>query len=124
MKRWFYSLIPVLAVLSGCGGANTCCCDLIAAESRCIQFTASDSPLYATQLQTSCDVSLQSLCDSLGGAYTFASACPSEDLAAECETGVVTYTETLHWYRTGGDPVDPQDPSLDDDCGGGTVTRY
>jgi hypothetical protein len=86
MKRWFYSLIPVLAVLSGCGGANTCRCDLIAAESRCIQFTASDSPLYAT--------------------------------------GVVTYTETLHWYRTGGDPVDPQDPSLDDDCGGGTVTRY
>ncbi len=116
--------LPLLAVVSGCGANNSCHCDIISTESRCVEFTALDNPLYATQLQTTCDVTLQGLCDTLGGAYTFGSPCPGGNVAAECVSGLPTYTETLVWYTDGGDPVDPQDPSLDDDCGGGTVTRY
>ncbi len=122
-------LSPALAVLAavalaGCG-SDVCSCDLIADESRCVEFAAPDNPLYATQLSATCASSLSSLCDSLGGVYAYGTACPDADLTADCEAGLASYTETVHWYSTGGDPVDASSTEPEDDCSdAGVVTRY
>ncbi len=116
-------LLGGLTLLGGCAG-SACRCDIIAAESECVQQAAPDNPLYATQLQATCNTTLSSLCDTLGGTYTFGQACPAEDLAAECTTEYVNYSQTIYYYTTGGEPFDPQDPDLEDDCDGGVLTRY
>ncbi|GEM_PF-2315041 len=112
------------AFVSGCAG-DVCSCDLIEDESRCVEFSAPDNPLYATQLSASCASTLSSLCTSLGGTYSFGTACPDADLEADCVAGLASYNETVHWYRTGGDPVDATSTDPEDDCSDtGVVTRY
>jgi len=116
-------LLAGLTALGGCAG-NACKCDIMAAESKCVQQAAPDNPLYATQLQATCDTTLSSLCETLGGTYTFGQACPTGDLAAECHTEYASYSQTVFYYTTGGDPFTSQDPDFDEDCDGGVVTRY
>lgn len=120
-------LIPLVAALvtTACGKDNACSCDLIAAESICVEYSALDNPLYALQLEATCESGLSGLCDTLGGTYTMDQACPTDGLIAECEVEVVTYANTKYFYGTGAEPYAPTDPDFEEDCAStGTVTVY
>jgi len=122
--RVFFVLVLAFLVLPGCA-EQSCHCDLIAAESECIQFSATDNPLYATQLSATCSSVLEGLCTTLGGAYTFGASCPTADAVAECAVSFPNYNEKDIYYSTGGNPVAAGSREPDDDCSGnGVVTWY
>jgi len=111
--------------LTACGGADSACsCDLIAAESICIEYSALDNPLYRLQLESTCENSLKTLCDPLGGDYQMDVACPTDDLVAECEVEIATYADAKLYYSSGAEPYTSADPDFEEDCSGGTVTVY
>ncbi len=115
----------IVALASGCATQQACHCDLIAAESECIQFSASDNPLYTTQLQASCSSVLEGLCSTLGGTYTFGSPCPLTDAVAECDITLATYSERDVFYSTGANPVTAGSTEPDEACSEqGVVTWY
>ncbi len=123
--RFLLLSLTLLAAVGCTTSGESCSCDMVAAESRCIEFQAPDNPLYAAQLTATCDNTLQGLCDSLGGTYEFGTSCPDEGLSATCEVDVASYVEEVHWYSTGGEPVDAASTEPEDDCSdNGTVTRY
>lgn len=117
-------LVGLLAALSGCA-QQACHCDLIATESECVQFSASDNPLYTTQLQASCTSVLEGLCSTLGGAYTFGTPCPLSGAVAQCDITLATYSQRDVFYSTGGSPVTAGSTEPDEACSDqGVVTWY
>ena len=119
-----FGLAALAFATPGCN-ADACSCDLIASESKCVEFSAPANPLYAAQLAGSCSSVLSSLCTSLGGAYDATTACPRTDLVADCVIDNASYVQTEFWYSSGGDPLDPSSSEPDDDCSGnGVVNRY
>lgn len=122
------SLLIFLALFAAVGCApsgESCRCDIIAAESRCVEFRTPDNPLYAAQLSATCDNTLQGLCDSLGGDYEFGDSCSDTDLSATCVVDYASYISEVHWYSTGGEPVDAASTEPEDDCAdNGVVTRF
>jgi len=119
-----FGLAALVFAATGCN-PSACSCDIIADESKCVEFSAPDNPLYSAQLSGSCSSVLSSLCSSLGGSYDAASACPRTDLVADCVVDNLSYVQTEFWYSTGGDPLDPASTEPDDDCSGnGVVNRY
>ncbi len=125
MTRPCFALPAVLATLAltACGNDSACSCDLIQAESICIEYSALDNPLYRLQLESTCENSLSSLCTTLGGAYEMDVACPTDDLVAECEIEIATYADTKYYYSVGAEPYASTDPDFEEDCGG-TVSLY
>lgn len=120
----FLGLAVLVFAASGCAESN-CSCDIIADESKCVEFSAPNNALYATQLAASCSSVLASLCTTLGGTYDAASACPRTDLVADCVIDNASYVQTEYWYSTGGDPLDPASTEPEDDCSSnGVVNRY